>query len=61
MIDVAKSRAEIAAMQGDLLIVPKAQMDQLFDEVELGQQARRVLSSIRTISTIAFAPVGAPT
>lgn len=50
MIDFAKSRAEIEAMPGDLVAVPKAQLFEMMAKAEIGQRAERVLGSIVTVA-----------
>ncbi len=52
MIDVAQYKAEIAAIPGDSLIVPRSQMDQLLAECENGQIAKRTLRRIYTITGV---------
>jgi len=52
MIDVAQYKAEIAALPGDSLIVPRSQMDQLLSELENGQIAKRTLRRIHTITAV---------
>ncbi|WP_156680055.1 hypothetical protein [Sphingomonas profundi] len=52
MVNFAKSRADIEAMPGDLVAVPKAQLFELLEKAEIGQNAERLLSSIETIAGI---------
>ncbi len=59
MINTVQSRAAIEAMQSDFVIVPKAQLAEMFDELDLGNQARRVVSSIKATFALAPASIGA--
>jgi hypothetical protein len=52
MIDVAQYKAEIAAIPGEQIILPRTQINELLAELEAGQIAKRALSRIRTISTL---------
>jgi hypothetical protein len=52
MIDIAQYKAEIAAIPGNSIILPRMQMDELLAELEAGQIAKRALSRIRTIATL---------
>ncbi|WP_242140850.1 hypothetical protein [Sphingomonas sp. TREG-RG-20F-R18-01] len=52
MINVAHTKAALAALEGDTIALPKAQVAQLLDEVESGQRARRALINIKTIIAI---------
>lgn len=52
MIDVAQYRAEIAAISGDSLIIPRAQINELLSEVESGQIAKRTVRRIQTIAAM---------
>lgn len=58
MIDVAQYKIEIAALPGDSIIVPRAQIHELLAEVETGQRARRALSSLKTMAAIAASTTG---
>jgi hypothetical protein len=53
MINVAKYKADLAALPGDKLIVPKSQMDQLLDELATGQEAKRALTSLNIFAAMA--------
>lgn len=50
MIDVAQYKTEIANIPGDVLVVPRTQMNELLAEVEAGQTAKRTLRRISTIA-----------
>ncbi|QCB42218.1 hypothetical protein E5673_08220 [Sphingomonas sp. PAMC26645] len=52
MIDVAQYKAEIAAIPGNSLIIPRAQIDELLNELETGQIAKRTLRRIHTIAAM---------
>jgi hypothetical protein len=52
MIDIAQYEADLAALPGDNLIVPRTQMQQLLAEAKSGQAAKRLLSSINTIASL---------
>lgn len=60
MINVAQSRAAVAAMHGDIVAMTKAQFAELLAEVEIGQNARRALTNIRSVVAIAASASGAP-
>jgi len=60
MINVAQSKAALAAMAGDVVAMPKSQMAELLAELEIGQHARRALTSLKTITAIAASSSGAP-
>lgn len=60
MINVAHSKAALAAMPGDIIPLPRAQMAELLLEVEVGQQARRALTTLKTMIAIAASTSGAP-
>ena len=60
MIDVAQYKAEIAAIPGESIILPRTQVQELLAELEAGQIARRALSRIRTISLISSSVSGLP-
>jgi hypothetical protein len=47
MIDTGQVRAYIDATQGELIAVPKLQLVEMLAEVEIGQHARRSITSIR--------------
>lgn len=53
MIDVAQYEADIAALPGDNLIVPRQQIHQLLAEVKSGQAAKRALNGISTFTALA--------
>ncbi|NYD91411.1 hypothetical protein [Sphingomonas melonis] len=53
MINVAQTRAQIEAIEGEALIVPKQQLFEMLSEVELGQHARRALTNVRSLVNIA--------
>jgi hypothetical protein len=52
MIDVAQYKAEIAAIPGDSLIIPRTQINELLAELENGQIAKRTLRRIHTIAAM---------
>jgi hypothetical protein len=60
MINVAHARAAISAAPGDTVTYTKAQAAQMFAEIEVGQQARRALSHLRTVTAVAASAAGAP-
>lgn len=60
MINVAKSRKDIAAVDGEVLAVPKTQLLQMLAEVEVGQHAQRALTNIRSMVNIPGDPSRAP-
>jgi hypothetical protein len=60
MINVARTKAWLATIKGDIVAVPRAQMDELLSEVEVGQHARRSLTNIRSVVVIAASTAGAP-
>lgn len=60
MINVAHVRAAAAAMPGDVVTMTKAQLAELLADLELGLQARRSLTNIKSVVAIAASTVGAP-
>ena len=52
MINVAPIRAAVAAAPGDMIALSKAQIAQLLDEAETGQQAKRQLKRLGAIEGI---------
>jgi hypothetical protein len=59
MIDLVKARAAVAAVSGDHVVMTKAQAAELFDEAEIGQQARRTVRAIGSVLGIAPPAAGA--
>lgn len=49
MINVAVSRAALAAISGDVVALTKSQVDELLTEVEVGQKAQRVVTNMQTL------------
>jgi hypothetical protein len=60
MINVEHYEAAIAALPGENIIVPRAQIRQLLAEVKVGQHARRALTTLKTAVTVAASQSGAP-
>lgn len=60
MINVAQARAAMAAAPGDTVAFTKAQAAQMFSEIEVGQNARRALCNLRTMTAVAASAAGAP-
>ena len=60
MINVEHSKAALNAMTGDVVAVPRIQMAELLAEVEIGNAARRALSGLKTMTTLAASASGIP-
>ena len=59
MINLSRFRSSIASVPGDTLAIPRAQLEKLLDEAELGQRARNSLITIRTMVNLAANTSGA--
>lgn len=60
MINVAQYKAAIASLPGDAIVLPRTQMAELLLELEIGQNARRALTNLKSITAIAASASGAP-
>jgi hypothetical protein len=60
MLNVAQIRAAVAASPGDAVAMTKGQIAQLLTEIEIGQNARRALTNLRSLTAIAASASGAP-
>jgi hypothetical protein len=60
MINVAQIRSAALASPGEVVGLSKAQLAELLAEIEIGQQARRALTNLRSLTAIAASRAGAP-
>lgn len=57
MINTVPIRAEMAIAKGESVVLTKAQLDELLDEVEQGQRAKRELRIIDALKSTGIARV----
>jgi hypothetical protein len=58
MINVAQFRTAVNATEGDVIALPKSQLAVLLTELEIGQNARRLLTGLKAVTAIAASTSG---